>query len=751
MTESAANLPSQEINMVIPVNASPTDVLAERFASWRKIIRGLNVYFKEVASVNDEVVRHNVRLGHAVSFPFFENGTSDGAEANAHNLNNPENYQTKEMFLDVAEGSIADVPGSIISFHRAQAAAASRTSKELSMNVIPRLEDLRRDLVVKIKEIKSLSSDFKNSVAKEQTQTQKELQQFSDSVEVMSTNPTLLSSKQDPYLLKLGLDRQLSRQINEENYLLEAYQNLQSSGRELEEVVVQEVQQALAVYGKLLGVQGKNLTEISNKIMTGYVAKDAAFEWDAFVKRDPNFVNPSLKSRTLNDVVYPHQNSVLASEIRSGYLERRSKYLKSYSRAWYVLTPAFLHEFKSSDRKKDPTPVMSISLNDCQITEDNRKTSSHKFILQTRQHSNHHHNHKGHNWVFRAESADKLKEWYNDLSKLTSLSSPLQRARSFRGEPQPLVTLQGASSTALDKQRDQQPQQQQQQQQQQQGRPLQQPQQQQQQSTMTSATTVSTIPSTAGHSAVETGHQRNISDLDQQNNVMIASPVPSDTSAVTSNGEPFETSTSPEETTKEETTTEYEDANVGTYDESEERGGPQRGRFPSEVKLDKSQPVDPAKATDSDTLHREANTFIVPADYNTSETAVADDTSVFSYDLNHTHSTYHDDKDFKPVNSDVPVEVERRLTQTSHKMEDPRGIGVARKSTQEEADMESAIQQRRASVKSVERKPSRKPTKSFGTEDLKPLTSSDNQQQPNTGLFFSNGLPETTGGKDQQK
>lgn len=730
MTESATNLPTQEINMVIPVNASPTDVLAERFASWRKVIRALNVYFKEVASVNDEVVRHNVRLGHAVSFPFFENGTSDGAEANAHHLNNPENYQTKEMFLDVAEGSIADVPGSIISFHRAQAAAASRTSKELSMNVIPRLEDLRRDLVVKIKEIKSLSSDFKNSVSKEQSQTQKDLQQYSNSVEVMSTNPTLLSSKQDPYLLKLGLDRQLTRQINEENYLLEAFQNLQSSGRELEEVVVQEVQQALALYGKLMGVQGKNLTEISNKIMTGYVAKDAAFEWDSFVKRDPNFVSPSLKARSLTDVVYPHQNSVLAAEIRAGYLERRSKYLKSYSRAWYVLTPAFLHEFKSSDRKKDPTPVMSISLNDCQITEDTRKTSSHKFILQTRQHNNHHHNSKGHNWVFRTESAEKLKEWYNDLNKLTSLSSPLQRAKSFRGEPQPLVTLQGASSTALDKQRYQQ--------------------QPQQQSTMTSATTVSTIPSTAGHSAIETGHQRNISDFDHQNsnNVMIASPVPSDTSAVTSNGEPFETSTSPEETTKEGTTTEYEDANVGTYDEGEEGRGPQRGRFPSEVKLDKSQPVDPAKATDSESLHREANTFIVPADYNTSETAVADDTSVFSYDLNHTHSTYHDDKDFKPVNSDVPVEVERRLTQTSHKMEDPRGIGVARKSTQEEADIESAINERRASVKSVERKPSRKPTKSFGTEDLKPLTSGE---QPNTGLFFSNGLPETTGGKDPQK
>lgn len=106
------------------------------------------------------------------------------------------------------------------------------------MDIIPRLEDLRRDLIVKIKEIKSLQSDFKNSCSKELQQTKQAMKQFQESLK----DARYSVPKQDPFLTKLALDRQIKKQLQEENFLHEAFDNLETSGAELEKIVVMEIQ-----------------------------------------------------------------------------------------------------------------------------------------------------------------------------------------------------------------------------------------------------------------------------------------------------------------------------------------------------------------------------------------------------------------------------------------------------------------------------------------------------------------------------
>lgn len=692
-----------DLKLQLPVNAQPTEILAQRFATWRKIIRAINVYLREVASVQDEVVRQNIRLGHAMNIPFFENGTSDPSWGDRHKHGE---FLDREdtMFLPYGNSSLSDLPGNIIAFHRAQAAAASRTSKELSHHVIPRLEDLRRDLLVKIKEIKNLSGDFKNSVAKEQEATANQYNAYANAIGILGKNSSLLPPKQDPYLLKSTLDGQINRQVNEENYLLEAFLNLQGSGRELEKVVAQEVQQALIVFGKLMGIQASNLNDLLvNKILQGFAAKEPVFEWDLFIARDPNFVDPATKPRSGSDVSYENQHSSLAKEIRSGYLERRSKYLKSYSRAWYVLTPTFLHEFKSQDRKHDPHPIMSLSLDECQLSEDKKGSSiSHRFILNAKQNGN---GSRGHNWVFRAESKEKLNEWYTDLRTLTSIPSPIERAKRF--DPNAAMLEVPAS--------------------------------------VTSAAAIPLPPSKAG------------SHTDEYHQVVppISSPVPSDTSAVTSTGEPYA-----EEEQEAELPAVAAGAAAGAAVASgaavheQETAATEktvRGRFPSEVNLD--HPVDAAKATDQETLHLEAATFILPPDIaHSSSTAIDDAASVFSYDLKHNASTFHDDTDFKPVDHDIPVQLERRLTQ-SHRQEEEgplAGIGVPRLPDEAAEDPQQVLMKRKDSVISQKgkRTPSRRATGSFGGhEELRPLSALDSSNQSaEPPLFFANGLPQTTGG-----
>jgi hypothetical protein len=65
-------------------------------------------------------------------------------------------------------------------------------------------------------------------------------------------------------------------------------------------------------------------------------------EWSSFVENDKQFINPRLSVRRVEDIEYPGKENPAAAEVRSGMLERKSKYLKSYTAGWQVLPTLFL-------------------------------------------------------------------------------------------------------------------------------------------------------------------------------------------------------------------------------------------------------------------------------------------------------------------------------------------------------------------------------------------------------------------------
>ena len=113
----------------------------------------------------------------------------------------------------ILEGGISDALHTLRDFHKKSVMEANR-SKTIEEDVIIQLTGLRSDLGQKIKEIKSLSGDFKNSVDKETEGTRRAVRDLQDALD--AANPDV---KNDPYLIRLGVDRQLGRQIEEENYL----------------------------------------------------------------------------------------------------------------------------------------------------------------------------------------------------------------------------------------------------------------------------------------------------------------------------------------------------------------------------------------------------------------------------------------------------------------------------------------------------------------------------------------------------
>ena len=103
-------------------------------------------------------------------------------------------------------------------FHKQSMMEAGK-ARSIQEDVIQALTGLRSDLQTKIKEIKSLSGDFKNSVDKEMEHTRKAVRALGDALGQSDIDASQMTGKQDPYLLRLAVDRQLERQVDEENYL----------------------------------------------------------------------------------------------------------------------------------------------------------------------------------------------------------------------------------------------------------------------------------------------------------------------------------------------------------------------------------------------------------------------------------------------------------------------------------------------------------------------------------------------------
>ncbi|KAF3168448.1 hypothetical protein TWF225_011768 [Orbilia oligospora] len=392
--------PNSAFHSPVPSHGNPTEVLASRFSGWRRILKDYIAYFKDVQVAYETQAKTTGRLFHTLNSAI-----------------------EPEMFL--RSGGILET-NVVLKEHHKSAMLASEQAKQIQVQIITSLSGLRNDLTGKIKEIKGLSGDFKNTLDKEREGTRRAVTQLADALLAVDSNPSLASGKNDPYIVKLSVDKQLRRQLAEENYLHRAYLNLESSGRELESIVVSEIQKAFDSYMKIIRMEGADLTDTAERLQTRTINLPPDHEWSCFVERDPDFVDPRIPVRVFDSVEYPGWNHPAAVEVRAGLLERKSKYLKSYTPGWYVLSPSHLHEFKTPDRNHDMTPVMSLYLPDCTMGSHTQPgANSHKFVVKGRQTGA---LHRGHSWVFRAETHEDMIGFYENIKKLIELSGPERNA-----------------------------------------------------------------------------------------------------------------------------------------------------------------------------------------------------------------------------------------------------------------------------------------------------------------------------------
>lgn len=103
--------------------------------------------------------------------------------------------------------------------------------------------------------------------------------------------------------------------------------------------MVGEIQKAYTAYSGILKREADETYEALDNLHVGPLALPKDGEWNSFVSENDAFVDPRIAVRKVENITYPSKDDPAAMEVKAGMLERKSKYLKSYTPGWYVSLP----------------------------------------------------------------------------------------------------------------------------------------------------------------------------------------------------------------------------------------------------------------------------------------------------------------------------------------------------------------------------------------------------------------------------
>lgn len=378
---------------------------------------------------------------------------------NVNDVHVPANYFAEDSLFN-------NLAPALINHHYQLYQSQSKFYRELVVKLIPRLENLLKNLGAKIKEIKStLKNDsFANTyLIKEISKSGKILNSYISSIERYSqdkpvTKKTLEEQDEeeggvldDPFLIKLQVDYQIKNQLIHESYMFASYINLQNISKDLLTYVLKELNIVIDKCGKLINQESvysqtaneSSLINLLNILKKTVPDQSSSHDWEYFILNNPNFINtfkstpnnPKKEIRSFTNITLPYANSIHNKCLRFGIMYKKLKILKNYNCYYYVLTCNYLHEFrldredtngddsqshqhsKKNLRKDkiggfighDDFPIKSYNLNDYNIKSKDDKDL--KFVLIKISKSSQKH-------TFKCSSGEDYDHWFGDLYEL---------------------------------------------------------------------------------------------------------------------------------------------------------------------------------------------------------------------------------------------------------------------------------------------------------------------------------------------
>lgn len=95
-----------------------------------------------------------------------------------------------------------------------------------------------------------------------------------------------------------------------------------------------EIQKSYNAYAGIMKREADVAYNTVEELRVGPIAMPKDHEWAAFVQGEGQLVDPEVPIRSTEIIHYPGRDHLACQEVRAGLLERKSKYLKSYTAGW---------------------------------------------------------------------------------------------------------------------------------------------------------------------------------------------------------------------------------------------------------------------------------------------------------------------------------------------------------------------------------------------------------------------------------
>ncbi|KAF2418271.1 hypothetical protein EJ08DRAFT_690715 [Tothia fuscella] len=324
-----------------------TKLFHERLQAWKHACGYLEEYLKATEKLQHAHGKEYEKVLKTVSHPLKE----------AHHF-------------DQQLGGVAGLFESIRSNTTGISNSHYETAKVLKGTVLPMFERLHAEIKAKTKELTKGAGKQSKAVDKARNLTQKHVESFSQQTASFDSTGGKIHAADDPYILQRGIRHRMNKQIIEENNNRQDLIQVQNSFAQFEAHVLQTLQHGLGQFHQIIGQQADQTKVMYGDMVSTGQRIPPDFEWQGFVKRNGNvLIDPAAPPRSMSNISFPNQDHKATQPILAGSLSKKSKLLRKFETAYYVVTPSkFLHQFGTDDDiAKDPVPELSLYLPDCVV------------------------------------------------------------------------------------------------------------------------------------------------------------------------------------------------------------------------------------------------------------------------------------------------------------------------------------------------------------------------------------------------
>ncbi|BGP24876.1 hypothetical protein JCM10295v2_003796 [Rhodotorula toruloides] len=385
----------------------PDHELVDRLQQWKHIAKSLLHYYKGLAEIEHASARSTSALQETIQVPFHEG-----------HVFSPEGWQA--VLYDVRDNT------------KLLAERHTNFASTIERTVVKELENVRTNIKSQITVVEKEASALADDVERERETSKHNLTELQHGIDTFENSATQMLPQKDPYLSHHIVQNQLKKQVHKENDLQAALIRFQQQQPAFEEGVSKQIQSACKLYEDARQTYVQEIDELQKTIAAALQRVEPDFEWKYFTSRTENsLIDPATPLRSVEAIQFPGQNHASTSPLKEGYLERKKRFSKKYTEAYYVLTPSgYLHERKSSNPQDTTAPTFSLFLPECSLGAPSKPSSrSHKFFIsgnkahrssaETKLKNTLRFGGKEIAYTFRARTDAEMTAWWETLDQLS--------------------------------------------------------------------------------------------------------------------------------------------------------------------------------------------------------------------------------------------------------------------------------------------------------------------------------------------